>query len=362
LPGHLFIVSAVFLAGLASSRPAGAHDEVVTSSLVEVGERQVSWRVDVGLGALARSGALPGDHPAAAALAERRDAIAAVLARGLAVRADGRELTAAPAGLSPIQDGSRVEQRFTFAAEAPITRLTLRVAFFPEAGEGHRAVVRVVWNGRVRTFAKGGPAEIQLALDDMAVSTVATVRQFVRWGVEHIFLGYDHLAFLLALLLGVTRLREVVLIVTSFTVAHSLTLALSSAGVVSVPARVSEALVAASIVYVAVENLSWLTATRRHRWLVTFVFGLVHGLGFATELRARLAETGGGPWAPILSFNAGVELGQVALVAAAWPLLVRVRRGSDPRDAAARQRRLARMGSMPILLLGLYWLADRLLG
>jgi hydrogenase/urease accessory protein HupE len=188
------------------------------------------------------------------------------------------------------------------------------------------------------------------------------VREYLVWGIHHIFVGYDHVAFLLALLLAVTRLRELLLIVTSFTVAHSVTLFLSGLGLLRIPSRISELLVAASIVYVAVENLRRVGKPLPRRWLLTFLFGLVHGLGFATELQERLAEVGGRVLLPVLSFNLGVELGQVAIVALVYPLLGWMRRAPTEPQRRLRQNRLLRMGSVPILLLGLYWLLDRALG
>ena len=172
------------------------------------------------------------------------------------------------------------------------------------------------------------------------------VREYLSWGVHHIFVGYDHIAFLLALLLAVTRLRELLLIVTSFTVAHSVTLLLSGLGILRIPSRLSELLVAASIVYVAVENLRRAGKPLPRRWLLTFLFGLVHGLGFATELQERLVEVGGRVLLPVLSFNLGVELGQVAIVALVYPLLVWMRRAPTAPERQLRQNRLLRMGSV----------------
>jgi hypothetical protein len=139
------------------------------------------------------------------------------------------------------------------------------------------------------------------------------------------------------------------------------TLVLAATLFSSLPPRVPEVLIAASVAYVAAQNLGWWRARARNRWLVAFAFGLVHGLGFASELRQRLADATGGLWIPVLSFNLGVELGQVAIVALAFPLLDRLRRGRTPAESAARQRRLVRMTSVPLLILGLAWTFARLL-
>lgn len=366
------VFSSVFLTCLLGASVARAHDETVSTSLVQVSGSAVRWQVDVGVAGLAKVVTLPAPEGQlrAADLEKVRAPIAAAIARGLGVRAGGVDLPGTPTALEPLfepdaRDGapilSRVAQTFVFEAPSPITALTLRVALFEDLTKSHRAVVRVAWDGQVRTLVRLGPSEIALAAREMSPSALGLAREFLPWGVEHIFLGYDHIAFLLALLLGVTRLRDVVLVVTSFTVAHSLTLMLAAADVVRVPARLSEALIAASIVAVALENLTARPSAAHHRWIVTFAFGLVHGLGFATELRTRLAEIGGRLVVPVISFNLGVELGQLAIVAVVLPLLTRLRRPDAP-GADARQRRLCRMASVPILLLGLYWLADRVFG
>lgn len=185
--------------------------------------------------------------------------------------------------------------------------------------------------------------------------------KFLKLGVEHIFLGYDHICFLIALIV-VSRFRELVLIVTSFTVAHSITLILAALEIVKLPTRLIEAGVAATIVYVAVENL-WIarrspagaTANPRceSRWKLTFFFGLIHGFGFANVLR-DLGLPSEGLIRLLLSFNVGVELGQLAIVAVAFPLAVGLSQWKHGEKAKAGI-------SVAILLFGLAWLADRAL-
>jgi hypothetical protein len=365
---------ALTLLFLCATREARAHDETVSTSTVRITDREVLWKVDVGMAGLAKVVPLPVAQGRLRAedLAIVRAPIAAALERGLGLRVERKDLHPVAAALAPVWEPSlegpgdsltRVTQTFVFTSPIPITTVTLQVRFFSELTQRHRAVVRVFWNDRIRTVVQSGPGEITLAPDEMERPSTALVREFFPWGLEHIFLGYDHIAFLIALLLGVTRPRDVIAVVTSFTIAHSLTLMLSAADVVRISPRVSEPLIAASIVYVACENFGWrfLRPTAGHRWLVTFIFGLVHGLGFASEVRSTVTELGGHVVIPVLAFNAGVEVGQLGIVALIWPLLARLRRGANALDTAARQRRLCRMGSVPILLLGLFWLAERLL-
>ncbi len=177
---------------------------------------------------------------------------------------------------------------------------------------------------------------------------LANLRRFVRLGVEHIFLGYDHLCFLLALLV-VSRFRELVKIVTSFTVAHSLTLILAALGVARLPSRLVECAIALTIVYVAAENL-W-RKNFAHRWLLTFAFGLIHGFGFAGVI-AELGLPAVYRVRCLLAFNVGVEIGQLAIVALAFPCIVLL----------GKWRYGARVTAVFSILLGLFglgWFFER---
>jgi hypothetical protein len=178
--------------------------------------------------------------------------------------------------------------------------------------------------------------------------------------MHHIFVGYDHIAFLLALLLGAKRMGEMLKIVTSFTVAHSITLvAAASSDNPIVPQSVTEAMIAASIVYVAVEN--YFIKDAKYRWVLTFLFGLVHGLGFSGVLKEKLGEITS-PIVPILTFNLGVEFGQVAILLVAFPLLVWARGGVGEKVVEKRHLVLLRVGSAPVMLFGLGWLIERIFG
>ncbi|MEM8612654.1 MAG: HupE/UreJ family protein [Cyanobacteria bacterium P01_H01_bin.105] len=134
---------------------------------------------------------------------------------------------------------------------------------------------------------------------------------FLRLGVEHIFTGYDHILFLVVLLLPGGNLFQLLKIVTAFTIAHSLTLTLAALNIVTLPTALVESIIALSIVYVAAENL-WRKQIG-HRPLLTFGFGLIHGLGFANILR-ELTQSQGNLLLSLASFNLGIELGQISIV------------------------------------------------
>jgi len=175
--------------------------------------------------------------------------------------------------------------------------------------------------------------------------------KFLKLGVQHIFLGYDHILFLLALV-AVSRLGELIKIITAFTAAHTLTLALATLGVVTPPPRLIESGIALTIMYVALENL-WLKSTG-HRWRLTFLFGLIHGFGFANVLR-ELGLPTSGLLRCLLAFNVGVEIGQLAIVLALLPLTLWLARQSyGPRARVIL--------SLVIFAFGLAWFVERAFG
>jgi HupE / UreJ protein len=179
----------------------------------------------------------------------------------------------------------------------------------------------------------------------------ASAIEFFRLGILHIFIGYDHIAFLLGLLLLGGGLWTTVKVVTAFTIAHSVTLCLAALDVVTLNPSVVEAGIALSIVYVAIENLLATGADRR--WLVSFAFGLVHGFGFAAVLK-EMDLPRSGLISALLSFNLGVEVGQLAIVLLVVPALRLLRR-------VPAYHTMTRTASAVILSLGLLWLYQRVL-
>lgn len=173
---------------------------------------------------------------------------------------------------------------------------------------------------------------------------------FIAMGMEHILGGLDHLLFLLALLAPARSLWRTVQIVTGFTVAHSVTLSLAALGVVDVPSRIVEPLIAASIVWVAVENLVTPAGVGR-RWLVAAIFGLVHGLGFAGAL-TELGLPHDALVRALVGFNVGVELGQILFVALVMPVVVWLSR-------PGRLSWLPQALSVVVAIFGMGWLIER---
>ena len=167
-------------------------------------------------------------------------------------------------------------------------------------------------------------------------------------------MGFDHILFVLSLLLVTKRWRDLAIVITGFTVAHSITLALGALDLVAMPASIAEPLIAASIVYVALENI--FRPKPRARLPVTFAFGLIHGFGFSGVLRdmglpsANLVPS-------LLGFNLGVEVGQIAIVAPLFPFLLWLQRHRT------RAYRRTTIGTSAVFaVFGAWWLVERLIG
>ena len=239
---------------------------------------------------------------------------------------------------------------FPFTKDVVETPQTLALAFdvFDRFGPQHSVL---------GTFAGGGqPLEISFSQTEpdylfdtgFVPSLASRLLRFLELGVKHIFLGYDHFCFLLALIV-VSRFRELIKIVTAFTIAHTLTLILTATQIVTLPMRLVEAGIALTIVYVALENL-WIKSTNK-RWRLAFCFGLVHGFGFANLLQ-QLGLPPSGLIRPLVSFNVGVELAQLGIVLALLPVsvwLAQWQHGAKIKNAV----------SFAIFLLGLGWFSIR---
>ena len=187
----------------------------------------------------------------------------------------------------------------------------------------------------------------------VAFEAVRSFTNFLCLGVKHILTGYDHLLFLFGLLLVARGFFSSLGIITSFTIAHSITLAVATLHLVQIPSRIVEPLIAASIVFVGIENLlrGDIPTARR---MVAFGFGLIHGFGFASALReAGIGSGTGGILLPLFSFNLGVELGQIMVAAVALPIIWKLR--ENPMFIA----RWAPACSAAVVLLGSFWFVQR---
>ncbi|MFI6323072.1 HupE/UreJ family protein [Nonomuraea sp. NPDC050556] len=266
-----------------------------------------------------------------------------------AVVSGGQRCAAVQAGDADVRlRGTKAFAVLTCAGGGP---REISSALFPDAESfvhSTRTLVGYTWDG-LRGSAVLTAASPTLRLAEHRPS--AQVGEFFLLGAEHLLLGFDHIFFLLALLIGARRLRDVVITSTAFTAAHSLTFLLAALSIVAVPSALVEPVIALSIVIVAVANLLGRGEDRLGRWRlpIVFAFGLIHGLGFAGALDISTR----GSWElllSLLSFNAGIEAAQLAIIAVVFPLLTLARRRSWIPVAL----------SIPIVGMSLYWLIDRI--
>jgi hydrogenase/urease accessory protein HupE len=269
---------------------------------------------------------------------------------------DGTPCAPAAAALKP--DGDGVVFRTGFSCANITGDIVYRSTVLTATDPGARQVV-LMGEGDNAPQALLDSGNTTVTLSAPAPSLLSTMQRYLVTGIEHIFLGYDHIAFLVAVVLWARRLIPVIKIVTAFTIAHSITLSLAALNVVVLPSAVVEPAIAASIVFVAMENFFSRDIDRR--WRVTFAFGLIHGFGFAGALQ----EVGLPPNAvatALAAFNVGVEIGQVAIVSIVVPALIGLDRliatdGAKPVRAAPVVYALSAL----ITVLGSYWLFTRML-
>jgi hydrogenase/urease accessory protein HupE len=270
---------------------------------------------------------------------------------------DGQKALPAEAKSRPLANKD-VELELVFRAPSA-EHVQVRSALFDSLPFGHRQYfVLVGANGAMlaEKLLSRPNHEVDVQLARAAIerpSPAHPFSEFLEMGIKHILTGYDHLLFLFAVLIGCKRISSVVKIITAFTVAHSISLALATLGWVEIPSRVIEPLIAATIVYVGIENLVCRQGVS-NRALLTFGFGLVHGFGFAGALREMgVGSNGAAVAVPLLAFNSGVETGQMLVAAVVLPILWRLK------DKPQFTRQWAPICSTMVALAGGFWFVQR---
>jgi hydrogenase/urease accessory protein HupE len=333
---------------LAGCTDVSAH--VTTTGLVRIeqsGDR-LSYALSVALTEMPQASAsilnavASGDRPAAEAVAEAARRSVTIDLAGTPCRAGRVRIGGAGA------NEARATVEIDFACGTDHGRLTITEDWSNLLGEHYQSLGNIRTSGGERQIVFGETSRTATIDIDRPVTT--SWLDFVRLGVEHILTGYDHLLFLLALLAVARGLWSVVKIVTAFTLAHSVTLTLAALGFVRIPERIVEPLIAATIIWVALENL-FAAAPDRRRWMWSFAFGLVHGLAFASAL-GELELKGAALIRGLVGFNAGVEIGQLIFVIIALPLLNLMSQG---RGAQLTPR----LASLAAVAIATYWLLER---
>jgi hypothetical protein len=297
--------------------------------------------------------------------ARHRDALVALLGPRLSLTFDNRPVTITWGAIDVVPDRQSLRLAFTVSSARP-GQIGIHAYLFPY-DPIHQTFINLYEDSALK---------LQAILDASHQDTSyysgstqgrwAVVKTFVLFGIEHIMIGPDHILFLIGLLLLGGTLSRLALIVTAFTIGHSITLSLAALDIVSPPARFIEPLIALTIVVVGADNLLVLRA-RKHSsepsaalgsetdlrpWLAV-AFGLIHGFGFAYVLKEFGLPQAALGWS-LFAFNVGVEIGQLLIVAVVAGLLTVVRTGSP---GLARQ--LALFGSIAVILAGTYWFVER---
>ena len=339
----LFTLAAGILSG-----EAKAHVTATGLAVVAVNDREVSYRLTVVPSELPEaasqllSRAMAGSRPDAEEVAEETR-------RAVVVRVDGSPCRP---GRIAIQDVGAGKALLDYALHCPAAPggLELEENWTHLFGEHYQtiATIRSPQGGGEHLLGEGAAS----VLVDLGTPGPTGLAGFVRLGVEHILTGYDHLLFLFALLVGASSFWRVLGIASMFTIAHSITLSLAVLGLVHAPSAVVEPLIAASIIWVAaVENMLGRGRLWR-RYAVTFIFGLVHGLGFADAL-SPLALAGWPLVRALAGFNLGVEFGQAIAIGLVFPIMFVINR-------LAAAVLVYRYASLAVAAAGAYWLVERI--
>jgi hydrogenase/urease accessory protein HupE len=286
-------------------------------------------------------------------VAEReRERIIALVASRLFLRVDDRPVSPVWDAIAPAGDRHAVSLGFIVPGPRPGT-VALRARLFPY-DEFHQTFLNVYEDGSLRHQAvfNGSSGERAYYAGTMQ-GRLAVVRTFVPAGVHHILIGPDHILFLVGLLLLGGGWWPLLRIVTAFTIGHSITLSLAALNLVTPPATVIEPAIALSIVFVGADNLLVGSSGRDVRAWIALAFGLVHGFGFANVLREFGLPAEALGWS-LFSFNLGVELGQLVIVAGIAAALALVRQWNQ-----AAAQRVAFAGSVVVIAAGAYWFVER---
>jgi hypothetical protein len=365
-------VLCVLLAAVLSSIAIGAYahkpsDSYLTLRIVGA---EITSQWDIALRDLDLALRLDADQNGAITWGEVRNRhadIAAYALSRLSLSADGDACPASATEhlIDRHSDGTYAVLRFTARCPHAPATLDANYRLLFDLDPQHRGLLQLDYADQIRTaiFAAESPAQ------SLILARPNRLRQFaeyLHYGVWHIWIGFDHILFLLSLLLPAVLVRkglawqpatafraalfDVLKVVTAFTLAHSITLTLAALNVISLPSRLVESAIAISVVLAALNNMYPLVSERR--WILAFAFGLIHGFGFASVLvdlglpRATLLSA-------LVAFNLGVEVGQISIVALFLPLAWWLRKGWVYRRITLYG------GSTAVAVLALAWLVER---
>jgi hydrogenase/urease accessory protein HupE len=359
------VVGRVILAALFSLVPlrdAAAHDPGLSSLTIRPRSSGLEATLTLAAKDAAQIAELDENHDGTVTqveFARGRRQLDTAVARQVLIAADGK-VAKDKSIRSRLDENNNVEVRLDFGATV-FSSLEIQSNLVASLALGHRQYLQVQNSTGETVFERllspgADRVTVQMPHTGASMASFETVRSFANFlslGVKHILTGYDHLLFLLGLLVVARGFVSALTIITSFTIAHSITLALATLHLVQIPSRIVEPLIAASIVFVGVENLLRGDVPKARR-MVPFGFGLIHGFGFASALQeAGIGSGTGGIVLPLFSFNLGVELGQIMVAAVALPIIWKLR--ENPLFVA----RWAPACSAAVVVLGSFWFVGR---
>lgn len=355
--GFIFILLLTFSIG------GWAHPPGLSSIYLQIEANDIAARMTFALQDIEAFAPMDSDLDAEVSDAERDAAkpnIAKLLSGQLKLLLDGQAILPIESGRVGFDEQNNAHVDFYFGLpDGGGRQLKLKSEFLVLLPDGHQQQLTVK-NADHQVIAEAmlSREHDELTLDLQSTrlpSTLATFTDFFKLGVEHIVTGYDHLLFLFGLLMVTHSFWPAIKIITFFTIAHSITLALAGLNIIELPSGFVEPFIAATIVYVGVENIIRGDHPKGRHWL-TFGFGLIHGFGFASVLREmEIGNADFGILLPLLSFNLGIETGQIAVASLVLPLIWAL----NNRVETAKEFLTACSGA--ISLMGVYWLIERTL-
>ena len=366
---------------LLATTPVSAHTIGEGYLFLEIGESDLTGSVDLTLVDLDLELGLDTDEDGKVSdseLVNRLDEIPGYVLARIGIGANGQwfPINYERHNVRNLPNGRFVQVYFNVDSPDPVPDLLdINYDLLFDADSKHRGFLVVTENAKTGVVNKGEKTTLRFDPDSRTqtlnineLSSWTTFVTFVKHGIWHIWIGIDHILFLLALILPAVLVRrdgqwqgvnnftpalwQVIKIVTLFTVAHTITLTIAAIGVISIPSRIVESVIAASVVIAALNNVYPLL--RQHLGIVVFGFGLFHGFGFASVL-SHLITNRSNLVVDLLGFNVGVEIGQIAIILFAFPVLFAMR------HSVGYLKVLVPVGSMAIAALAAGWLLERAL-
>lgn len=352
---YVLALFGLLLSGVFNS--ALAHPPGLSSVEIQVQPQQITAKATFALQDIEFFTPMDTDGDAEVSNAERdaaKPAIAKLLSDQLQVQADGQALHLSDTGSVSYdeQNNAHVELHLQPGAQRDVWVQSKFLSLLPEGHQQFVTVKQTAGQVLLEKMLSKSDNQLHVAISQQAAES-STFLDFFKLGIEHILTGYDHLLFLLALLAVTHSFWPALRIITFFTLAHSLTLALAGLNLIDLPSSFVEPVIAATIVYVAVENLICGDHPHGRQWL-TFGFGLIHGFGFAGVLR-ELEIGDGSIVMPLLSFNLGIETGQIAVASVVLPIIWQLNRKPEVANLFLKGV------SILVALMGGYWLVERTL-